>query len=80
MNAAFIVFVGLTIINSTEVRFEVIEKKGILAKNSNGTQTIICMHELYELYNLQGTLGLPIHNNLRLELKMHELHIITKSD
>ena len=35
----FIVFVGLTIINSTELRFEVIEKKGILAKNSNRTQT-----------------------------------------
>ena len=30
----FIVFVGLTIINATEVKLEVIEKKGILAKNS----------------------------------------------
>ena len=35
----FIVFVGLTIINSTELKFEVIEKKRILAKNSNGRQT-----------------------------------------
>ena len=34
----FIVFFGLTIINSTEVKFEEIEKKGILAKNSNGRQ------------------------------------------
>ena len=35
----FIVFVGLTIINSTEVKFEVIEIKGTLAKNSDGRQT-----------------------------------------
>ena len=35
----FIVFVGLAIINSTEVKFEVIKKKGILAKNSGGRQT-----------------------------------------
>ena len=35
----FIVFVGLTIINSTEVKFKVIEKKGILAKSSDGRQT-----------------------------------------
>ena len=35
----YIAFVGFTIIESTEVKFEVIQKKGILAKNSDGRQT-----------------------------------------
>ena len=34
----FIVFIGLTITNSTEGKFEAIEKKGILPKNSDGRQ------------------------------------------
>ena len=35
----FIVFVRVTIINSTEAKFEVIKKRGTLAKNSDGRQT-----------------------------------------